>query len=425
VTDYTIIRIYTSEKARFEGKELAQVIESYIRSLKLAARCVVMRGMSGCYENGETATTHIVELSYNLPLIIEIILPQADATKVLEHLDAIVVDGIVAIVSATVSSHRTMASLVPKNLRVRDVMTPNPVCAHADFSVRAAAEILLDSTFKALPVIDAEKRCLGIITPNDLVSRAGMPARLGLIPLIPERERERWLLSCEELRCQEVMTKSPKVIKEDARLVDAIKLMNHERLKRLPVTDEHGAVVGMLARIDVLKTIAMTRGPDAAAPGEAQNAPIVRYIDEIKDRDTISLDSGMPMKSAIDALVEKKAQRAGVVDPEGKLVGIITDEMLFRALGGQIAGKFPFGFGRRMRLSVRPISAIMTRDFKAVTEKMTIYEAVSLMTEFALKRVPVVDAQGKYDGMIRRDTILMVFAKLWDASSEDPRAAAL
>jgi CBS domain-containing protein len=250
-----------------------------------------------------------------------------------------------------------------------------------------------------------------------------MPARLGLIPLIPERERERWLLSCEELRCQQVMTKSPKVIKEDARLVDAIKLMNRERLKRLPVTDEYSAVVGMLARIDVLKTIAMTQGPGAAMPGEDQGAPVVRYIDEIKDRDAISLDSGMPMKRAIDALVEQGAQRAGVVDPEGRLVGIITDEMLFRALSGQIAGKFPFGLGRRMRLSAKPISAIMERNFKSVTEKMTIYEAISLMTEFGLKRVPVVDAQGKYRGMIRRDTILMVFAKLWEASSESGPAA--
>jgi len=63
MTEYTVVRVYTSEKARYEGKELAPAIEAYIRSLKIAARCVVMRGSSGCYENGETATTRIVELS--------------------------------------------------------------------------------------------------------------------------------------------------------------------------------------------------------------------------------------------------------------------------------------------------------------------------------------------------------------------------
>jgi CBS-domain-containing membrane protein len=418
MTDYTIIRIYTSERARFEGKELAQAIESYIHSLKLAARCIVMRGISGCYESGESASTHIVELSYDLPLIIEIVLPEKDSGAVLERLGTMVVDGLVSVVSATVSSYRSGAALVPKNLRVGDVMTPKPVCAHIDFSVRAAAELLIDSVFKSLPVVDAKGKCVGILSQSDLVTRAGMPMRLGLLPLLPEKELDRWLSSAETIRCEQVMTPKPTTIREGMKLVDAIKLMNREKLKRLPVTNDRGAVVGMLARIDVLKTIAMTRGPEAAAPGEAQGAPVVRYIDEIKDRDTISLDSGMTMKGAIDALVEQGAQRAGVIDPEGRLVGIITDEMLLRALGGQIAGKFPFGLGRRTRLATRPISAIMERDAKSVTEKMTIYEAVSLMTEFGLKRVPVVDAQGKYRGMIRRDTILLIFAKLWEGSSE-------
>jgi CBS-domain-containing membrane protein len=416
VTDYTIIRIYTSEKARFEGKELAQSIESYIRSLKLAARCVVMRGISGCYENGESASAYIVELSYNLPLIIEIILPQVDATKVLEHLDAIVVDGIVAVVSATVSSHRTMASLVPKNLRVRDVMTPNPVCAHADFSVRAAAEILLDSTFKALPVIDAERHCLGIITPNDLVSHAGMPARLGLIPLIPERERERWLLSCEKLHCQQVMTKSPKVIKEDARLVDAIKLMNRESLKRLPVLDAHGVLVGILSRIDILRTIAMTHESIAPSTADATGVHYPRYVEELTDRDTFSLPESTGLKSAIDTLVAAGSQRAAVVDTAGHLVGIITDEILVRALGGQVGGKFLFGLRRKARQAARPIANIMVRNLKVATEKMNIYEALGLMTEYGLKRIPVVDANKVFKGMIRRDSILLAFSQLWDSS---------
>jgi len=137
--DYTIIRVYASENARYEGKDLSLAIVSYVKSQRVAARCVVLRGGGGCYESGETATTHIVELSYDRPLIIEIILPQADARRVLERLDAMVVDGIVAALPATLASHRSSASLVPRNLRVRDVMTSDPVCAHEDFPVRTAA----------------------------------------------------------------------------------------------------------------------------------------------------------------------------------------------------------------------------------------------------------------------------------------------
>ena len=416
MNDYSIIRVYTSEKARYEGKDLSLAIESYIRSLKIAARCVILRGTGGCYENGGTASTHIVELSYDLPLIIEIILPQADAIGVIDRLDTMVVDGVVAILPATVSSHRTSASLVPKNLRVRDIMTRSPVCAHSDFSVRSAAELLFDSSFKSLPVIDMDKHCVGIITQSDLMTRAKMPVRLGLMPFLPAHERERWLSSCEGLRCEEVMTRSPTVVKEDARLADAIKLMNRESRKRMPVLDDHGAVAGMLSRIDVLRTIAMTKASEASLEVSTGDH-YFRYVEELTDRDTLSLRASVGLKSAIDTLIASGGQRAAVVDQDGHLVGIITDQILVRALGGQIGGRFSFGIGRRARRAARPISDIMERNPKTATEKMSVYEALGLMTEYGLKRIPVVDSGNVFRGMIRRDSILLAFSQLWDVST--------
>lgn len=412
--EYSIIRVYTSEKARYEGKDLSLAIESYIRSLKIAARCVILRGSGGCYEGGGTASARIVELSYDLPLIVEIVLPRADEKTVLERLDAMVVDGIVAAIPATVASYRSSASLIPRNLRVRDIMTRDPVCAHADFPVRSAAELLLDGSFKALPVVDMDKRCVGIITQGDLMARAGMPVRLGLMRLLPERDREGWLRSCEALRCDGVMTASPKTVKEDAKLPDAIRLMNREKLKRLPVIDERGAVAGILSRIDILRAIAMTKGsqPDRMAPpGDG-----ARYVEELTDRDGLSLQGGVGLKAAIDALIAKGAQRAAVVDREGRLTGIITDEMLLRALGGQIGGRFSFGAGRRARSAARPISGIMKRDLIVATEKMSVYEALGIMTEHGLKRVPVVDEDNVFRGMIRRDSLLVSLSHLWDSS---------
>jgi CBS-domain-containing membrane protein len=421
--DYSIIRVYASEKARYEGKDLSIAVLSYVKSLRIAARCVVLRGVGGCYESGETTTTRIVELSYDLPLIIEIILPRADAQAVLERLDAMVADGIVAVVPATVVSHRTAASLVPKNLRVRDVMTRDPVCAHEDFPVRSAAELLLDGGFKALPVVDLEKRCVGIITQGDLMARAGMPARLGLMSLLPERERERWLASCEELRCEKAMTPSPTTVREDSRLAEAIKLMNKRALKRLPVLDDRGAVSGMLSRIDILRAIAMTKG--SAAPAEAPTyGRGARFVEELVGRDEFSLRDSLGLKAAVDELIASGRQRAAVVDAGGRLVGIVTDRILVRALGGQIGGRLSFGLGRRARRAARPISGIMERGLKVATERMSVYEALGLMTEYGLKRLPVVDSKGAFRGMIGRDSIMLAFARLWDppaAGSAPPR----
>jgi len=72
---YNVIEIFTSEEAKYGGQSLYSAVVQYISRLKIAARCVVSRGIEGCYENGEMATQHILVLSYNMPVKIEIILP--------------------------------------------------------------------------------------------------------------------------------------------------------------------------------------------------------------------------------------------------------------------------------------------------------------------------------------------------------------
>ncbi len=62
-----------AEEARHDGKPLTDAVLQHILELKLAARCIVTRGISGCYENGETATGNIEVLSYNMPIKIEVI----------------------------------------------------------------------------------------------------------------------------------------------------------------------------------------------------------------------------------------------------------------------------------------------------------------------------------------------------------------
>jgi len=407
MTDYSIIKVYTREKARHEGKDMAEAVVAYVRSLRLAARCVVTRGMAGCYENGETASSHLVELSYDFPIIIDIILPAAETEAVVAALDAMVADGVVAVVPATVRSFRTSTGLFPKNLHVRDIMTPKPTIVHQDFSVRAMVELLLDSGLKAVPVAADDRRCVGIVTQNDLINRAGMPARLGLLRLLPAAERDAWLAGAERQRCVDIMSSPPATVHEGTSVSEAIHHMNREKRKRMPVVDDHDAIVGMLSRIDVLKAIATTRATNAqpkTPPGA--HAHIVR---DVESRDELALSQGSTIQAAIDALVGAGLQRAAVIDGRGVLIGLMTDEILLKALGGQRSGRRLFGFLGSGRHD-RPLSSIMIRQPKAIAEEASIDEALRLMTEGGFKRLPVVDADGVFKGMIRRDSILLALA---------------
>lgn len=54
--NYKAIEIFTSEEARYRNQPVSDAVLQYIRDLKIAARCIVTRGIAGCYESGEVST---------------------------------------------------------------------------------------------------------------------------------------------------------------------------------------------------------------------------------------------------------------------------------------------------------------------------------------------------------------------------------
>ena len=123
---YKKIEIFTSEEARWEGRPLYDAIVQLVHDLKIAARCLVTRGIEGSYESGEIATGRLEVLSYNMPVRITIIVPAAESERILSKAEEMVTDGIVAVQDLSVISHKTRGLLMPRDTRVRDLMTPNP-----------------------------------------------------------------------------------------------------------------------------------------------------------------------------------------------------------------------------------------------------------------------------------------------------------
>jgi acetoin utilization protein AcuB len=56
------------------------------------------------------------------------------------------------------------------NLIVERIMTPDPICVHADQTIGEVARIMLENRISGLPVIDHEGNLLGIITESDIFS---------------------------------------------------------------------------------------------------------------------------------------------------------------------------------------------------------------------------------------------------------------
>ncbi len=110
-------------------------------------------------------------------------------------------------------------------------------------------------------------------------------------------------------------------------IMDAYELMQNEKIRRLPVVDQKGALVGMVSEREVLN----------ASPSQATSLSMweLNYlmskvtVDEIMTSDVITVDVDTPLEEAARIMADKKIGGLPVLR-EGKLVGIVTETDLFK-----------------------------------------------------------------------------------------------
>jgi CBS-domain-containing membrane protein len=418
--NYKAIEIFTSEEARYRKKPVPDAVMQYIKDLKIAARCIVTRGVAGSYESGEVATGRVVILSFNMPVRIYIVLPAAETERVLNGLDGIVTDGIVALHDLNVLSHRTRNAFFPRQLMVRDVMTRNPESVKADTPLSDTVRQLLSSIFTGLPVVDPKNRPIGMVTQSDLIEKGRLPLRLGLLAESDQDRLESVFNQMADRQAAEVMTTPVVMIAEDRQLAEAVELMLTKGVKRLPVVDETGCLTGNLSRLDVFRTV-MREAPDWKA-FKAQQIEVkqLKHVGDILRRDVHAVLPETPLNEVIRLIDDNDIQRVAVVDAEGMLLGLISDRDLLRYFLPEQEGvwhllakvkrafeKEACRLGDLQRcLAETTAGAVMTTELITAREEMLIEEAIALMIDKVLKRLPVVDNEGRFKGMISRDSLL-------------------
>ena len=147
---------------------------------------------------------------------------------------------------------------------VGDAMTRRVLTFDSGMRASDAALRLASEGIAGVPVVDGT-RVVGIITLRDLLEREGHVAAQTSGPFL---RGERHL---SKLTVADVMTKDVDTTRADGPLVSAIDLMDSAGVSRLPVVDEEDRPLGILARDDVLRSIAaVLRAPEGSRAGSVQ-----------------------------------------------------------------------------------------------------------------------------------------------------------
>lgn len=133
--------------------------------------------------------------------------------------------------------------------RVSDLMTPNVVRVQPGTTFKEIVRLLSEYDITAVPVVDEEDRPLGVVSEADLLR--GTPGRHGLAALLdpsPTHPPETGAPTAEAL-----MTSPALVARPGWSVVEAARMMEGHQVKRLPVVDDAGRLVGMVSRADLLR----------------------------------------------------------------------------------------------------------------------------------------------------------------------------
>jgi CBS domain-containing protein len=145
------------------------------------------------------------------------------------------------------------------SLRVRDIMTNLVVTLRPEDSIPQAARQLLSNRISGCPVVEGGK-LVGVVTEADLVAAWSQPARLG--PGLGAAHPLSILLrggppaDVHGKTIADVMTTTVLTISPGSSVWEAARVIDRYGIRRLPVVDTEGFVVGIVARADLIRAMA-------------------------------------------------------------------------------------------------------------------------------------------------------------------------
>ncbi|HET8661645.1 MAG TPA: CBS domain-containing protein [Micromonosporaceae bacterium] len=140
-----------------------------------------------------------------------------------------------------------------KPWRVREVMTVDPVAVGEDASYRQMVDVLAKHRFSAVPVVDAGNRVVGLVSEADLLRKIEFVGGEAEPRLFEGRRQRTARAKATSDIARELMSSPAVTVGPETTVIEAARVMSKEHVKRLPVVDEAGRLVGIVSRGDLLR----------------------------------------------------------------------------------------------------------------------------------------------------------------------------
>ena len=146
-------------------------------------------------------------------------------------------------------------------MKIQDIMSTEPSTVTPDTPITEAARLMKDHNIGMLPVVESEgsRRLVGVVTDRDITIRHVAEGHLSDCPV------------------REAMTDNVSTCKADENVERVMSLMAQEQVRRIPIVDERGELVGVVSQADIL--LESGDGKKAEATVEQISRPYGKHSD--------------------------------------------------------------------------------------------------------------------------------------------------
>jgi CBS domain-containing protein len=207
----------------------------------------------------------------------------------------------------------------------------------------------------------------GIFTEHDITTKVAMSPDMWQAPLAM------------------VMTANPYRLRSDQTALDALRLMNEQRFRNLPVGDD-SALLGNLTQYDLIQ---MASDHLRANPGDDQEAMpdhSLRFINflGIELADPVTLEPEASLADAVDLMLDKGTGLVSIVGPRGAVIGEFTEHDLFTKVACRVEA-----------LEDEAVGDWMTEQIAATDIRSSIADGIHLMAEKGHRYLVLVNETGR------------------------------
>jgi CBS domain-containing protein len=216
--------------------------------------------------------------------------------------------------------------------RVRDVMTPEVITVGEQASFKKIAATMAEHRVSALPVLDEDGRVAGIVSEADLLLKEELPEDPAGGRLFQGHRQRAQRAKAAGATAAELMTAPAVTVGPDTTVTEAARLLHRHGIKRLPVVDPAGPLLGIVSRADLLKVFLRS---DAEVAQEIRRKVLLRamWVDPdsvtVQVRDgVVTLTGQLERRSLIPIAVSLVHGIDGVVDVVDRLTFELDDSKI-------------------------------------------------------------------------------------------------